>query len=167
MPCKPEVDGGEGTNTRGAPESGAGSFEGFERHYAPLRRFAYLISGGADIARDLTHDALVRFIRAEVDLTTPKARSYLGTTVANLLRRRLRRLALEARALIRAGPTMPPPAPEEASDDRDRVWRALRKLRYEACVCPVLGYYEDLSPAQIAEEWGDRREPSRAGSAEG
>jgi RNA polymerase sigma factor (sigma-70 family) len=140
-----------GHGSRAPVDPYIGAFDGLEDCYAPLRRFAYLISGDAEIAGDLANEAVLRSVRAGLNLTAPKAMSYLRTTVMNLWRRALRRRALEARALIRAGP-MPSVAREEESDDRDRVWRALRKVRYEARVCLVLRYYEELSLAEIADE---------------
>jgi RNA polymerase sigma factor (sigma-70 family) len=147
------VRAGEERASRVAPEPGPDAFEGLEPHYAPLRRFAYLITGDVGIAADLAHEAVERSVRAGLDLTAPKAMPYLRTTVVNLWRRTLRRRALEARALMRIGRGSSL-VDDDGADDRDQVWRALRRVRYDARVCLVLRYYEDLSLAQIADELG-------------
>lgn len=136
-----------------AAEANADAFEGLEDHYAPLLRFAYLITANAAIAEDLAHEAVERSVRAGLDLTGPTALSYLRTAVVNMWRRTLRRRALEARSLMRVGRESSVVG-DDGVDDRDRVWRALRRVRYEARVCLVLRYYEDLPLAQIAEELG-------------
>jgi RNA polymerase sigma-70 factor (ECF subfamily) len=124
-----------------------------EDQHAALGRFAYLVAGDLDLARDLTQEAFLQAAGRGLDLEAPASLPYLRAIVVNLWRRRFRRLAAEARALVRVG-SVPPAAGEEAVDDRDLVWRALRRLPPRIRVCLVLRYYEDLPVADIARELG-------------
>lgn len=126
-----------------------------EDAWAALGRFAYLVAGDMEVARDLAQEALARAARRGLDLEAPDSLPYLRTIVVNLWRRRLRRLASEARALLGTTGPVPPPA-EDAVDDRDLIWRALRRLPPTARVALVLRYYEDLPVAEIARELGRR-----------
>jgi RNA polymerase sigma-70 factor (ECF subfamily) len=124
-----------------------------EDQHATIGRFAYLVAGDLDLARDLTQEAFLQAARRGVDLEAPGSLPYLRTIVVNLWRRRFRRLAAEARALVRVGPA-PPPAGVDAVDDRDLVWRGLRRLPPRIRLCLILRYYEDLPVADIAREVG-------------
>ena len=133
-------------------DSNANHFSGFEDHYTPLAKFAYLVTGNMDIAQELAHEVLLRASEALLDFRASHARAYLRTTVMNLWRRRLRRRGMEAMALVRIGsPSLSNDWPDSV-DDRDVIWRALRKLPYGSRVCVVLRYYEDLSLSEIARE---------------
>lgn len=114
----------------------------------------YLVTGDVETARDLAHEALTRAAAAGLDFRSPGAPAYLRTTVLNLWRRRLRRLASEGRALLRLAPPASFPSPDDAVADRDAVWRALAGVPYHSRVCLVLRYYEDLPVAEIAAELG-------------
>lgn len=124
-----------------------------EDQHAAIGRFAYLVAGDLDLARDLTQEAFLRAAGRGLDLEAPGSLPYLRIIVVNLWRRRYRRLAAEARALVRVG-SAPPPAGVDAVDDRDLVWRALRRLPPRIRLCLVLRYYEDLPVAAIARELG-------------
>jgi RNA polymerase sigma factor (sigma-70 family) len=138
--------------SRGAHDRELGPFAGYEDHHSALVRFAYLVTGQREPARDLSQEAIVRAVGAGIDLKAPQARACLRATVANLWRRSLRRRAGETRALLRAGPPRTESRPDAEIDDRDAVWRALLAVRNDARVCLVLRYYEELSLAEIAEE---------------
>ena len=125
-----------------------------EDQHAAVGRFAYLVAGDVDLARDLTQEAFLRAARRGLDLEAPDSLPYLRTIVVNLWRRRFRRLAAEARALVRVGSAQPPPAGEDVVDDRDLVWRGLRRLPPRIRLCLVLRYYEDFPVADIARELG-------------
>jgi len=130
------------------------AFAGFEEHYVWLGRLAYIICGDLHVAKDLVQETLLRAADRGIDLADPGAPAYMRTIMVNLWRRRLRRIALEARSLTRIGKTRMASEFESQIGDRDEVWRALSRLPRERRICLVLRYYQDLPEAQIARELG-------------
>jgi RNA polymerase sigma-70 factor (sigma-E family) len=127
-------------------------FAGLDEHYVWLGRLAYVLCGDLHLAKDLVQETLLRAANRRIDLADPGARAYMRTIMINLWRRRLRRIALEARSLTRIGKTRMVSEFESQIEDRDEVWRALSRLPRERRICLVLRYYEDLPEVQIARE---------------
>lgn len=122
----------------------------------PLGKFAYLLTGSLDLSRDLTHEALTKAAQSGLDFSAPWARAYLRKTVANLWKRRLRRLTMETKAWLAVSSIEATAQGTnlESLSDRDLVWKALLRIPHGTRVCLVLRYYEDLPLQEIAKEVG-------------
>ena len=67
-----------------------------------------------------------------------------------MCRARGRRLAREGTVLHKS--TRPEAVPaDESAEDRDQVWRLIKRLPYRQRAALVLKYWEDLSEAQIGQ----------------
>ncbi|MGH2723490.1 MAG: SigE family RNA polymerase sigma factor [Actinomycetota bacterium] len=135
-------------------EAGGGRLADLYRLHAPeAARLAYLLTGDRALAEDLVHEAFVRMFGRFRDLRHAEAfRSYLRTTIVNLVRSHFRRVRVERAYLERerGRPDVPGPAPE----GREEMWQALRRLSERQRAAIVLRYYEDLTEAQTAEVLG-------------
>lgn len=124
----------------------------FEQHYEALLRFGVLLTGDRDAAEDLVQDAFVRLFPKLRSISHERVGAYLRSTVVNLWKNRLRRRALERRALARGpaatGDVYPSPSP------RDVLWQAVTRLPRRQRACLVLRFYEDLPEATVAEILG-------------
>jgi RNA polymerase sigma-70 factor (sigma-E family) len=127
-------------------------FEEFTAARLPaLLRFAFLLCGDRELARDLVQEALtkalVRWSRVDA---ADQPYAYVRTMLTNEFlafhrRRRLRTVPLTSDL----APTEP--AAADGLDDRDELWRQLAGLPRQQRAVLVLRYYEDLSDAEIAE----------------
>jgi RNA polymerase sigma factor (sigma-70 family) len=125
--------------------------EAYGLHASDAVRLAYLLTGDADIARDLVQDAFVRVATRLPAVREPERfRSYLRKTVANLAKNHYRRRALERRHLQVA----PAPAIEQGPGGRDEIFENLLRLPLRQRTAIVLRYYLDLSEQATAEEMG-------------
>lgn len=117
-----------------------------------LLRSAYLLTGDWTAAEDLLQSSLVKawsaWSRIEGD-PEPYVRRILVNSHASWWRRRWR------------GETPTGELPESAQshptdriDDRDSLWRALRRLPARQRAVLVLRYFENLSEAEIADAMG-------------
>ncbi len=130
--------------------------EGFDEFVAgrsaPLLRTAYLLTQDWATAEDLVQTALVKawsaWRRIDGD-PEPYVRRIIVTTHAGWWRRKWRGERPTGEL-----PELPLAAAEGAVDDRERLWRALRKLPARQRAVLVLRYFEDLSEAEIAEALG-------------
>lgn len=127
----------------------------YARHAPSAGRLAYLLTGDAHLAEDLTQEAFVRSFGRFRDLRRPESFEwYLRRTIVNLARSHFRRRRTE-RAYLASQPrgerTSPPP-PEPG--DRDELWTSLRSLPPRQRAAVVLRFYEDLSEAQVADAMG-------------
>ena len=125
--------------------------DAFDQHYVSLLKLATALTGRRETAEDVVQDAFVRSAAHLERLPSEAVRPYLRRTVVNLWRNRLRRLAVELRHLGRDDGSAPSTT---SADDRDAVWRALRRLPPRQRACLVLRYYEDLSEREIADVLG-------------
>lgn len=123
----------------------------YERHVGGAVGLARLLSGDADAAEDIAHEAFVRTAGRLTGLRDAAAfDAYLRRTVVNLCRARRRRLAVEERYLRRAAG--PPPDPDRSgTEDRDVLWSALAALPERQRAAVVLRYYEDLDERMVAD----------------
>ncbi len=117
----------------------------FEELYAdqflPMVRFATLMTGNADVARDIVQDAFVKLHVKWVGVDHPKA--YLRTSVVNGCRSRAR-WERRRRGRSSAAEPVTEQAPEELND-------VLARLNTRQRAAIVLRFYEQRSEAEIAE----------------
>jgi len=142
---EPRADAGRG---RG------GHLEELYRAHAPeALRLAYLLTGDRVLAQDLTQDAFVKLLGHFQDLRNRDAFWwYLRRTIVNLSRSHFRRRQVERAYLRRQRPPETVAAPDVG--ERERIRRALLKLRPEQRAAVVLRYYEDMTEAETAEVLG-------------
>lgn len=137
-------------------------FEEFAQARLPaLLRYAALLSGDRELARDIVQEVLTRALvrwRRIAGLDEPYA--YVRTMVTNEYlslrrRRRVQTVALTYEALD--GPKAPIQADQASRlGERDELWRQLATLPRRQRAVIVLRYYEDLSDQQIADILGCR-----------
>lgn len=109
-------------------------------------RLAYLLTGDADVAEELVHDAFLASLGRWEQVREPGP--YIRAAVVNHCRSWGRRRAMERRH--RPAPT--PPADLGA----DELWDALDRLRERRRAAIVLRFYEDLPDETIAQILGCR-----------
>lgn len=141
-----------------AREKTSASFaEVFNTHHRSAVRLAWLLTGDPHAAEDVVSDAFakvwVQWEKGNVKDVGP----YLRRTVANNVRSRGRRRALEIReSEKRGGDERGVRLADDDLAERDVVWRALQRLPERQRQTLVLRYYEDLPEAEIAEILGVR-----------
>ena len=142
---EPRADAGRGQG---------GRLEELYRAHAPeALRLAYLLTGDRVLAQDLTQDAFVKLLGHFQDLRNRDAFWwYLRRTIVNLSRSYFRRRQVERAYLGKQRPPEAVAAPDVG--DRERIRRALLKLRPEQRAAVVLRYYEDMTEADTAEILG-------------
>ena len=145
------------SNEAAAPPEVAGrrsnDLDELYREHAPAgATLAFLLTGDAHLAEDLSQEA---FIRTASAIWRIRDRSsfgaYLRRTIVNLCRAHFRKLRVERRVSALGVVTRdaePPP------DSDDRLIAALKTLPERQRAAVVLRYYEDLSEAQTAEILG-------------
>jgi len=137
-------------------------FEDFAAVRLPaLLRYAVLLSGDRELARDLVQEVLARaLVRWKRISGLDEPYGYVRTMVTNeylsLRRRRaVRTVPLTYEALD--GPKAPVQAdPATAAGDRTELWRLLATLPRQQRAVIVLRYYEGLSDQEIADVLGCR-----------
>jgi RNA polymerase sigma factor (sigma-70 family) len=147
-------DGG-GAPARTAPEP---LDDAYRRLRPALVRLAYLLTGSAEAAEDVTHDAVLGAGRHWGSVDNPDA--YLRRAVVNAARSSHRRAGREqdkaARYGALAGPGSPRSAPAALEPAVDETWAVLRCLPDRQRQALVLRFYEDLPDAEIARLLGCR-----------
>jgi len=127
------------------------SFDGWYRAEHPrLICLLTVAAGDADLACDLTDEAFTRALERWErvrEMASPAAWTY--QVGLNLLRRRARRAALEARLLRRAAEPPRPPAAVEPD-----LWAAVAALPARQRTAIALRYLCDLPQAEVAEVMG-------------
>jgi RNA polymerase sigma-70 factor (sigma-E family) len=118
-------------------------------------RLAYLLVEDRALAEDIAQDAFVRLAGRLAHLRDPAAfEAYLRRTIVNLSRSHLRRKRVERAYLRREqGSISSASGGAEAGravEDRDALWRAMRRLSDRQRAAIVLRYFEDLSEAEVA-----------------
>jgi RNA polymerase sigma-70 factor (sigma-E family) len=123
-------------------------FEEFAAARLPaLLRFAFLLSGDRELARDLVQEtltrALVRWHRIEA---ADRPYAYVRTMLTNEF------LAFRRRRRLPTVPLTDELVPARPSDEHDpELWQQLAGLPKQQRAVLVLRYYEGLSDAEIAE----------------
>jgi RNA polymerase sigma-70 factor (sigma-E family) len=114
-------------------------------------RFAFLLTGDGELAKDLVQDAFVRVFGKFGDLRRSEAfPSYLRRTIVNLCNDYMRRKKLE-RANIRSQSLASTRTEGPDISTRDEIWRALLTIPLRQRTAVILRYYEDLSEHQTAD----------------
>ncbi len=125
----------------------------YVRHMPAGIRLAYLLTGKADGAQDLAHEAFIRCVGRFAHLRTQEAfDAYLRRAIVNLHISGLRRIRVEREWLRREGPRAMAAVtnlPDVAR--RADLWQALEGLPARQRAALVLRYYEDLSERDTAD----------------
>jgi RNA polymerase sigma-70 factor (sigma-E family) len=138
------------------------SFDAYAAARLPaLLRYATLLCGNPDDARDLVQEvltkALVRWPRISA---TDRVDAYVRAMLTNEFisdRRRRKRRPQVPLPDTPDGPGMPAvPGPDPDTGARTELWARLRQLPPRQRAVVVLRYYEDLSDTQIAALLGCR-----------
>jgi RNA polymerase sigma-70 factor (sigma-E family) len=120
-------------------------------HAPDAVRFAFLLTGEKELARDLVQDAFVRVAARWPRIQDPERfRAYLRKTVANLAKNHFRRRALERRHIAVE-------SVEQLDRDpanRDEILEQLLTLPLRQRTAIVLRYYLDLSEREAADAMG-------------
>lgn len=120
-------------------------------HCLEAERFAYLLTGDRELARDIAQDAFVRLLSRFRNRTSPEGfGAYLRSTIVNLVRDHWRRRRTAAMYAVMLWHKEEPVEPFPAVDQRDELWESLQVLPVRQRAVLVLRYYEDLSEAQVA-----------------
>jgi RNA polymerase sigma-70 factor (sigma-E family) len=146
------------------------TFEEFVAARLPaLLRYAMLLTGDPELARDLVQDVLARAIpRWKRIGAVDEPYAYMRAMITNehlslLRRRRLRTVPLTYEALD--GPRAPA-APDPADRfEREDLWRRLTVLPRRQHAVVVLRYYEGLTDNEIADVLGCRASTVRSHAA--
>jgi RNA polymerase sigma-70 factor (sigma-E family) len=123
----------------------------YARHSPAAGRLAYLLTGNADLAEDLTQEAFVRAFGRFRDFRQPESFEwYLRRTLVNLTRSHFRRQRTERDHLARQ-PRREVAGSAPDPSERDAMWRTLQQLSPKQRTAIVLRFYEDLTDAQVAD----------------
>jgi RNA polymerase sigma-70 factor (sigma-E family) len=134
-----------------------------------LLRYAVLLTGDSELARDLVQDVLARAIPrwkriGAVDEPYAYVRAMITNEYLSLLRRRkLRTVPLTYEALD--GPHAPAAADPADRIEREDLWRWLAILPRKQHAVVVLRYYEGLTDNEIADVLGCRPSTVRSYAA--
>lgn len=127
----------------------------YDAHMPAAVRFAYLVSGDAELAQDLAHDAFLRVASRLGALRSPDAfRAYLRSAILNGYRSHRRSRQRERARLELASAGAAPAASLPDVDTADEIGRALAALSPRRRAAIVLRYYEDMTERQTAEVLG-------------
>jgi RNA polymerase sigma-70 factor (sigma-E family) len=125
----------------------------YVRHLPGAVRVAALITGDADLAQDIAHDAFLRSVGRFRHLRQPEAfEAYLRRAVVNACTSHFRRRKVEATYLGQARGAAPADEPDHGRRDELRAALSALPARQRAAV--VLRYYADLSEQQAGETLG-------------
>jgi RNA polymerase sigma factor (sigma-70 family) len=117
-------------------------------------RLAYLITGDAEVAHDLAHEAFARLAGRFRHLREHRsAAAYWKRSIVNLANSRFRRLRTQRHWLAgqeRREPVAPASDPSLSVD----MWRVLHELPHRQRVAIVLRFYEDLPQQEVADLLG-------------
>ncbi|HVF56937.1 MAG TPA: RNA polymerase sigma factor [Pyrinomonadaceae bacterium] len=127
----------------------------YERHHAPLHRFAYRMLGSAALAEEIVQDLFLGLIKApgRFDSSRSELRTYLFAAARNLANKHFRHgeLALDEARDEPCPPEREEPLrkllDEELSNEVQMAVAALPPLQREAL---ILFEYEEMSLAEIA-----------------
>lgn len=127
----------------------------YEEHSASAFRFAYLLTGDAELAEDLVQDAFVRLIGRFGNIRRRESLdSYLKQTILNLSYGSFRRRRVE-RAYLARERALPRLARDFPDVERtDELWSQLQRVAPRQRAALILRYYEDLSEHQTADFLG-------------
>jgi RNA polymerase sigma-70 factor (sigma-E family) len=126
----------------------------YVRHTPGAVRLATLITGDADLAQDIAHDAFLRSVGRFRHLRQPEAfEAYLRRAVVNACTSHFRRRKVET-AYVRRQSGASAAFDEPDHGRRDELRAALSALPARQRAAVVLRYYADLSEHQAGEALG-------------
>jgi DNA-directed RNA polymerase specialized sigma24 family protein len=124
------------------------SFEGwYQREHPRVIGVVFVACGDPDVAEDAADEAFTRALARwpQVEAMGSPA-AWVCRVALNVMRRRLRRRAIERRLLSGRRPAEGPPGPAAYPE----VWAAVRALPERQRLAVVLRYVADLGEADIA-----------------
>lgn len=129
-------------------------FEDFVvRRSGALQRFAYLVTGSHEEARDAVQDALIG-LYPRWERVADRAEAYARRSIVNGNVSRWRRFGREVLAFDPAESPPDPSNPFAAVDDRDQAARLFATLPAKQRAAVVMRFYEGLSFAEIVDALG-------------
>ncbi len=121
----------------------------YQAEYRSVVGLAYVLSGRAGVAEDLTQDAFAEAHRRWTDIAgyeNPGA--WVRRVLINKSSSRTRRLVAETKALTKVGSRRAEVA--ELHERSEEIWAAVRSLPPRQAQAVALHYWDDLTLAQIA-----------------
>jgi RNA polymerase sigma factor (sigma-70 family) len=129
----------------------------YARHFPMAVRLAYLLTGDAELAKDLAQDAFVKLTGRYFQYRSDASfEAYLRQTVVNLARSHGRRRRVEAERIERLRAERAPGLAGSDPVERQESLRLLSLLTHKQRAAVVLRLYEDLSERETAELLGCR-----------
>lgn len=120
----------------------------YSAHHSRVLAICHALADGRSSAEDIAQEAFVRaYLRWDRVAVMERPDAWIRRVAANLAISRRRRLAAEARALLRL------PRPRDrtsAPEDEDVFWEAVRRLPPRQAQAVALRYADDLSIHEIA-----------------
>ena len=132
------------------------SFDEFAaRELASLLRYATVLTGDRELARDLVQDVMLKtHSRWQQISVASHPRAYVRTMITNAYLSWRRRWSVHHVLLGHSTePLEPEPAPDHSTsiDERAHVWQLLSTLPRQQRAAVVLRFYEALTDQEIAE----------------
>lgn len=131
---------------------GAGSFESFyAAEHRHVVRIVYALCGSWTVAEEVTQEAFLKALRrwsSMQEMDRPDA--WVRRVACNLATSRFRRLAIEARALLRLSSRAAEPQGESLPAELERFWRLVRQLPDRQAQAVALFYADDLPVVEVA-----------------
>ena len=130
-------------------------FEAWYRWWHPrVLAAVWVACGDADVAEDSADEAFVRVLVHQGRVQTMESpEGWVFRVAMNVMRRRLRRRALERRLLRSHSPS----TQTAAAGEQAEVWDAIRRLPERQRTAVVLRFVADLTEADIATAMGVTR----------
>jgi len=123
--------------------------------WAPLYRFAWLLTGGHESAEDLLQLALEKtYVRWERIRSMDAPEAYVRRVLANTAVSQSRRSFVHHEVNQAELPEYVSASFEDGSDSRSLLWPLVCALPPRQRAVVVLRFYEDLTEAQVAQELG-------------
>ena len=130
-----------------APQHVESFDEFYRREYRAVLALAYVLTGNAWLAEELTQEAFLAGFRSWDTIDNPPG--WVRTVLANKSRSRLRRRYAELRALARMG-TTPVAVVDRIPAETDHFWAEVRRLPSRQAQALALHYIEDCSAREGA-----------------
>ena len=139
-------------NSDSGPDGlGAADFNVFyQSEYRSVVGLAYVLSGRAGVAEDLTQDAFTEAHRRWADISQyENPGAWVRRVLINKSSSRTRKLVAETKALTRIGSRRAEVS--ELHERSEEIWAAVRSLPPRQAQAVALHYWEDLTLNQIAD----------------
>lgn len=141
---------------------GESSFDDFVRQRSSaLQRFAYLVTGNREDARDAVQDALIG-IYPRWERVVGHAEAYARRSIVNANVSRWRKFGAEVLTFDPNLAQADPANPFDPVDDKDRAARLFATLPARQRAAVVMRFYEQLSYAEIADALGTAEATARS-----